>query len=397
MDTLSYGKSMKKVREWERWAPWVLVGVAVLYLFLRSVHDSGDFRVFWKSYQFWFGGQELYSVERDGIGAFKYPPWSSLFFVQWSFLSWEVARFLWAMINAFLLAFFLKSIRASLQFERKDWLIPLALLLSGGIWVRQFVDGQIQILVLASLWFFGLASRLSFGVSLGLLYFPSLKLVSAYPIVAKLFESERKKTWLYLGLGMLGFALLGAVVLTGSYRIQDWIQIYQDWWGAATSTQAAFGPEYTYGRMNQGFPALLVRLVEVRTSFSNLDLAASGVLILFFGIWAFRTFKTPWSKEESWAAWIALVPIVHPLSWWHTFVLAFPLQVLALDRAFVTKNFRIIGVAMLALGMTGFFTENSLGPFGAWLDFISVKSWGVVLSILVLQKMILARAKAVVK
>jgi hypothetical protein len=84
---------------------------------------------------------------------------------------------------------------------------------------------------------------------------------------------------------------------------------------------------------------------------------------------------------EKWTGWLGVGLITHPLAWHHSYVLAFPLCALSLDRAIQNRNNRLIALSALGILCIGIFLPNVIGmTLATPLELVSVKSWGVVFS-----------------
>ncbi len=81
---------------------------------------------------------------------------------------------------------------------------------------------------------------------------------------------------------------------------------------------------------------------------------------------------------------MALMTTLQPLTGFHSFVMAFPMLVLALHAAGTQKHKTNARWAFAAMILTYAVSVKSLGVVGAWAEFFSVKSWGVYLGAFVL-------------
>jgi hypothetical protein len=108
--------------------------------------------------------------------------------------------------------------------------------------------------------------------------------------------------------------------------------------------------------------------------------SADWICALILGLMALPIYfglSRPLDRASRLALAIGFAPSLHPLAWFHLFVLAFPLAVLSLDRSWGHKGWftlSAVGFACLALA-----TRKTLGSFGEELELLSVKSWGVLL------------------
>ncbi|MCC7440117.1 MAG: hypothetical protein IT285_00700, partial [Bdellovibrionales bacterium] len=72
--------------------------------------------------------------------------------------------------------------------------------------------------------------------------------------------------------------------------------------------------------------------------------------------------------------------------WFHSFVMAFPLAALALDRAWARRERMAILLAGSGVVLIALLTSKVAGKFGLQLEHLSVKSWGIVLCLWALKR-----------
>ncbi|MGZ3709269.1 MAG: hypothetical protein ACXWPM_11065, partial [Bdellovibrionota bacterium] len=106
----------------------------------------------------------------------------------------------------------------------------------------------------------------------------------------------------------------------------------------------------------------------------------------FAALWIGLGVERRLSSQEALAAALGLAAALHPLAWFHLFVLAFPLAVLAVDRGWAERG-RRPGI-LIGSGLGFFFialaTRNVIGGAGEVLESLSVKSWGILICLGVL-------------
>ncbi len=155
--------------------------------------------------------------------------------------------------------------------------------------------------------------------------------------------------------------------------------VFSDWFASAANTGQALGESASRSWRNQSLSAAFLRLIQYTEKNVLLDLG----LFIFLGSiigYAWQRLSKNLNPMERWAGWIALGVVVHPLSWFHSFVLTFPLSALSLDRAITTKNRYSIGLSLLGIICICFVTYHSLGNIGNFAQIISIKSIGVLLT-----------------
>lgn len=347
----------------------ILFFLFLLILAIALIRDTRyqgqDFEVFWKTGGHLLRGEPLYLLERDGAMVFKYPPWIATLFLPFALLPLEFAKWTWGLVQVLSLGFLFRSFLSLGVSSAKPWITAL---LFWGIWAVHALDGQIMLPVLALLW---CGRNLKHPVLRGLLI--SLTAVKGVTSLAAIHEAQgdaKKVPQRFLKVALLGLfgvaLLLVPLFILSPTPLAEWIG---DWWRAANSGNAAFGWDKILGRENQSFTALVLRGVF----HAGLDpgpwvLPTTAGLSLVGAILWWRASRML-SNEIRLAGWLALVPLVHPLSWIHGFTWVFPLAVLVRPGTLTW-----IGVLMV-----GVLTEKTLGTAGLALELLSIKSWGVLL------------------
>ena len=343
---------------------YILISGLGIALIRDTAYQGQDFEVFWKAGLNLREGLPLYSLERDGAMVFKYPPWIATLFLPFSFVPLSFAKWIWGIIQVASLAYLIRSFFILGVPAVRLWVITLSF---WGVWAVHALDGQIMLPVLALLWWTGIGARKrmkdAFFLALSTVK-GTTALVWFHPLTEA--RSKREKI-LFL---MSGFGLL--VFLFLPFTFDD----LHSWWKAANSGDASFGLEKILGRENQSFTALIQRLIfSTGGNPSGWGLPIAGILGFVSGAawWKYsRTFKT----EEKLAGWLALVPLIHPLSWIHTFTWAYPLAMISFP---VGNKKRDQLIYILGIGFLCLFTEKTLEIYGLQLEMLSIKSWGVLL------------------
>jgi hypothetical protein len=157
------------------------------------------------------------------------------------------------------------------------------------------------------------------------------------------------------------------------------LTLYRQWVQAASSGGQELGSFVVRGQMNHGFTAGVLRLFQVDARDTKLDYAVALSLAAVFSLlWAWASKKL--SSLEAWVGWLGVGLIVHPLAWHHSFVMAYPLCAVSLDRAFRSQQRKWIVWAILGICCIGIFIPNIFGmTLITPLEHISIKSWGVCL------------------
>lgn len=359
----------------------LLLGITFVYLVWTAFRWSGDFMVYYRTAKFWWQGEPIYSVARDGIGAYKYPPWILPLFLPFAALPESLAKLAWALLSVGGVLWIFRSLKKRLWSRSSEILLIGCFLVTFNIWFRHFLDGQIPILVAALFlgFFEDRTLRRSSWKSTLLVWAGSTKIFTLLPLPLVM-DWRSPRAWRNGAIAAASCLALGAGM--GLRSGQSLLDLIQAWALALRQGNEVFGWDAVYGRVNQGLPGFLVRLLNVRSMNGQID-------ALFFMLTAVPLGSAWWAASrkrglhpfETGCGWLALVPVVLPLSWWHGFALAFPLAVLAVDRALASKQARLVGLAVLALLALGAASQSTLGStVGSTLEWISIKSWGVVLA-----------------
>jgi hypothetical protein len=354
-----------------------LLAAGAIALVRDTVSQGQDFEVFWRSARAVLAGQAAYDLARDGAMAFKYPPWILPFFFPLAFLKLETAKLVWGLIEVLSLG----AIVAWLRMGGNSWRVICACLLGfWGILVVHALDGQIALPMLAISLLLGLRRTAFSGAAVLLVL--STKIFSAISALGSRAVARNARSWALA-------ALLAAAFSLPALRSQapGWspLHLATAWGQAAESGTFYFGTGKTRGRDNQGLPAFILR----HTGSTDLGVGAEiGLTLLWMAILgvAWLRLSHPLSGEQKWAGWLALAPVVHPLSWFHQFVFALPAAVLCLSAALRSRDRQWAALAVTGIACSGWVTSKTLGETGYRLEMLSIKSWGVLICLGVLLK-----------
>ncbi len=166
------------------------------------------------------------------------------------------------------------------------------------------------------------------------------------------------------------------------------IALLYSWNEAASSAGKALNPIEVRGRRNPSLPGLILRLAHVPPERSKADvLTAFMICALVALIW--RKLSANFSARTSWLSWLAITPAIHPLPWWHLYILTFPLAMIVVNQSIKFKNRKALFLATLSIFLIGCSTETFLGQIGVFLEITLAKTWGTLLllhSLLLLNK-----------
>jgi len=339
-----------------------------------------DFHVYWKAAQAWVGqgvSPYLYDASDRGF-VFKYPPWILPFFLPFGFLSNEVSKLLWAAIELFCLFY---SVRRLVTFGVSPKAAILSAALFWWIWLGHIYSGQFTMILMASaLW--AMPGKSSSGklALLGVIF--TTKVFSLVTLLGRAREYFRWKP-IAAGIGLL--IGLHAIVYAVFALHGHWVapgELYHQWMQAASSGGQELGTYVVRGQMNHGFTAGILRAFHVDAKSTTVDYEVALALAAFFSLlWGWTSQRL--SSLETWVGWLGVGLITHPLAWHHSFVMAYPLCAVSLDRAIRSQDRRLVALSVLGICCIGIFIPNLLGmTLTTPLELVSIKSWGVCLSAL---------------
>ncbi len=369
---------------------WLLLILLAVALASNTAKNAPDFTVYWNTaHLFVTEGAPIYSVARDGMMTFKYPPWILPLFLPLGCLPLAAAKLIWGGVEAMSLVFVALWLKKRVSLG----LLSLSLVTWSGIWTVHAFDGQVSLpltaLALALLPVY--QHQLRNCATLLLSYALSIKLVTLFPLLG--FQWKR---------GDVRRVACLLVLLTG-LSIPAFLAHHQSFSDLMASYRAATGPGIdaagvvkisVKGSQAQGLVSMLFRLFELDEQQTGLMLALTLALSLVLAVfWRLRSQHL--SADQRWAGWLALSATVQPLAGFHSFVLAFPLATLTLhgcvnacqehdDPSHPTlhkaEKRTLIALSVLGILMIAAFTQKTLGSTtGALLQRLSVKSWGVLL------------------
>ena len=370
--------------------------VGSIALIRDTFYNGHDFEVFWRAGGDLLQGRDPYSLAHERGMVFKYPPWSLPFFLPWSFLPLAVAKALW---GVFQIGSLLAACLWLRKLGRSSWVSIFVVGVSfWGLWAVHALDGQIALLLLAlALWLWPREPELSPGWrSSALIWTLSMKVFTGLPLFG--FKLERR--WVFaLALAAPILALLSIPALVAGVAGGP-MQLLKHWAAAAGSSGASIFGDHLRGSFNPSFTGALLFALHVPAGQVTTELEAAAGLALVLGA-AWKRASRKRTPEEQWAGWLALVPAVHPLPWWHLFVFTFPLAVLAVDRAarsrkkgkrrakIVASVLACAGVFLLGAGTHRFLGVFGLEQLGVFLERVGGKAFGALfcgLSLLTLDK-----------
>lgn len=364
----TFGKTLQNDRFQRGVFFGLLIGISAL-LIRNTVGQGQDFSVFWRTgvlIDSFTGnpGERVYHPLRDGAHTYKYPPWTGILWMPFGLMSLALGKWVWGILQSLCLVFVASALR---QMGFGFSAINGALLAWLGIWIVHGLDGQIALPMLAvALWAYQRPGFVGFFVMAYALSMKGTTLVGALP---RLLEVRRRPGWIALG-------VLAVIALTGpvfwAEQTVSFFELLRRWADAARSGETWKYMLAVLGRPNQGLPMFFRRVwPELSNEWVSVALIAFGVPLWWHASRRLRA-------EERWFGYLAMSVVTHPLAWFHSFVLAFPLGVAALSR---WPSLDHVWRVVLVLGVVGVgsITEKTAGFFGRNIEWASGKSWAVVM------------------
>lgn len=348
---------------------YLILGLISLKFIRDGAAGGIDLEVFWQAARGTLHGVSPYHhfIERVGL-VFKYPPWVLPIFFPFSFLSLSAAKTAWAVGEA---VSFLAICHWLMKSKVSGVTTVVTALFFWSTLFSHFQMGQITLLVTAvSLW----AYRRWKGELTFIFLALSAKIFSTVAIGSDWNRLVRIRSVLSAVLFCLVLSL-PALWTTPSHF--DVIELLRNWAHAAGSGGTDLGSVRDWG--NQGFPAMFLRMFAIPAARSSADLVSFvACVVLFAPIWI--VFSRKLNSYEQWTNFLAFAVVVHPLAWFHTFVLAFPLCAISLDQGLKSKSKLGLFCSGLGLVFVGLISTSTLGNRlgGAVLN-LSIRSWGVFL------------------
>jgi hypothetical protein len=359
--------------------------IASLRLIYEAVTNSTDLHVYWRAAHLWFDGISPYLYDASDRGnVFKYPPWTLPLYFPLGWISWEVTRWVWVFAELFAIGYAIKWLDRAGVNRQINYLIAA---LYWWTWKGHIYSGQFTIFILlACLW--AVPPEEDRKLSSGKLAFLSIVITSKVYSVFTMFgvfkEMIRPRTIIYSVASVLLLEGLVLAVLRLHGNHTDIIELHRTWVIAARSGAAELGAHVVRGQGNHSLTAGFLRWFKV----DPLDSSKDGYVALLLGcifsaLWFH--FSKSLQRAEQWVGWIGVGMVIHPLLWHHSFVMAFPICALALDRAIKVRDRLSIVLASLSTFFIAILIPNIFGmtivtPF----ELISSKSWGVIIAGIVL-------------
>ncbi len=344
----------------------------------RTLSHGDDFLVFHRVAQRFWDGVRPYDQVTYGNMVFKYPPWILPFFLPFGVLDLFTAKLFWGIIEAASLAFIVYRLHRGYGSGKyplpgiRPWVQTLLLLIYFGLIGSHGLTGQITLSVIA-LAVAAHPRRDSLSRLFFLVTALSAKITSLFPLLYIIRRKRLARTFAVIG---SLFIVLSLPIYFRSYD-RHYGQMREEWGAAMFSgTQDIQSVRIGFTtREVQGLPSLLLRKGGLDEKNPREVLLAIIVSCLVIGgAWAWYSRRL--STSAQWIGWLALLPAVQPLAWFHVFLFTYPLVAWSAEIGLRLQKYRHVAGVFLCALLIGAVTVKTLGTFGGELEFWSVKLWG---------------------
>jgi hypothetical protein len=365
------------------WAALAILAIARVYW--EAYFHSTDLHVYWRTAHWWLKGISPYVYdETDRANVFKYPPWTVPLFLPLGFMSYNVTRMVWVTLEILTIGYSIRwLIRAGVDQNVTYFMTALY----WWTWFGHIYSGQFTLFILfAALW--AVPPEKNAEITSGKVTFLAIvlssKVYSIFTMLGVFRAAIRPRTILISLTSVVLLEALVIAVLRFHGNEISIIDLHRTWIQAAESGAAELGAHVVRGQGNHSFTAGVLRWFHVDPLDSSKDGYVALILGVFFSaIWFY--FSQHLARAEQWAGWIGVGMVVHPLLWHHSFVLAFPICALSLDRAIRDGSRALIALAGLGTFLIAIFIPNIFGmEIVTPLELYSSKSWGIVFAASVL-------------
>ena len=359
----------------------ILFGFVALIAAIALVRDTAaqgqDFVVFWRAARQVLHGQPAYDLVRDGAMIYKYPPWVLPVVFPFALLPLELAKVAWGFLQILSLA---AAIIWLVTNGVRSTVVFFVAIVYWGIWAVHALDGQIMLLFLALLLWFG--TKKTWLSALLTIWAATAKIFTAVALVGA--GSWRLKRGRFI-LVFSALLLLSAPVWFAESD-RNPASVVASWVKAAGSGGVLFAGQKVRGRDNQGFPALVLRTFDVPAENTRADFMAFFFIVATLGFFWWK-YSRSLREGERWAGWLALACVAHPLAWFHQFVLTFPLAALSVEKALNSRKRSLVLLSLFGVVFIGAVTRKTFGlKLGQPIELLSIKSIGTVICALALIK-----------
>ncbi|MCM0604589.1 MAG: DUF2029 domain-containing protein [Xanthomonadaceae bacterium] len=365
--------------------PWENPTVVFIFLFILGIWISFftpfapavDLEAYWMTGYNLAHGNPLYAVgDRPGISIQKYSPWMSILFLPIGFFKFETSKWIWTFVQ---IASYAVIFKWCFTQKYKPWVIALTFICFWGNFAIASVDGYVSPLFLALLLLCveRLKTKKDTIATVLITFLYSARIFQVISLIGLPKKSINKKNILVTA----GVFIALTLALTGYSKSGIPFMIIKEWIDNANTT-----PFFATEFRNYGFPAAELRILGITPNDFKLSLILSAVMTLP-ALALYPLYTKRFSDLERFMTALGLSLMVSPMTWKSTYVLSFPLALMAFDSAVRSKNRRIIILALASIVLTGFMTSTVFGSFGAFFEKISGKSIGVLGSIIAIYQL----------
>lgn len=350
---------------------FISFGFAIVFsvVMIRNTYYNGwDFTIYHAAAKAFWDGQSPYKLTESGVWPFKYPPWTLPFFLPFGLVPLSTAKIFWGLLQVASLASILYWLRQSGISRR---VLIFTSLCFWFLFAYHSLSGQLVLTITAICLLGGIfrerktEDRALIVTSIAL----SSKVFFLYALLYRVREVFVPKVLLKL------FLIILFLSLPALY--QDGNELFSLWLKSMSTTDQILNDTVSRGWRNQSLSAAILRGFGITREDIFLDLALFFALGAGLGlIWQKACTHLSLTEEQKWSGWLALSVVLHPLAWFHSFVLVFPLACFALESSLDSK--KTIPLVMSGVGIASicFFTIQSLGYLGHLLLKFSIKSIG---------------------
>lgn len=349
----------------------ILAFLLIYLLWVRE--DMSDFGVCYRGGERIRAGEALYRIA-DGHMQYKYSPGSAVFFAYLSLFPYEMAKFLWYVLELFLL-FFILALSYDLlpvKQKKKGLLIFLTFLVLIKFLAREIELGQANLLIAFLLLMMLLALLKNSDIGGGFFWGFSL-LFKPYALVLLPYFILKKKFKL-MASGLV-IAVLGLASPVIFYGFKGNIAVFTEWQQTLSKSTGSLLDSYD----NASLHAFFLKIIPV----GSRDLAWIFIAVTLFllgcsFLWMMVVGEKARLKKSEvleFAFLLILIPLLSPLGWYYNYLYSFLAVIFLLNslgrfppilRYVLIVNLVMIGASLkeiLGKEVFRFYTQYSLVVF----------------------------------
>jgi hypothetical protein len=343
-----------------RWILYAVAAAAMVAIYRDTYYNGWDFSVYYNSMVAAWSGVDPYTPGTDVGWNFKYPPWTIPFFLPLGLLPLQGAKALWGILQILCIIYSFRWLRRQGVSAAVCWVTSACFWF---LFAYHALAGQFSLMMLA-LALFGFSKK-GFWQTFAAVWGLSAKMFTAFSLLG---YSKLRPHLLKIA-GAFAVLSLPALWLTPGHSLP---RLLQSWLGSSNSSSAVMANDIVRGWRNQGLPAFFLKNGGVDRAHAWADLLAF-ILLAALAFYFWKPVSKKLSKPAAWAGWLALGAALHPLAWFHSFILAYPLAAFAVEEALPKK---VALKQKIAAGLGVLFITVVTFPIALQL---CVKAWGVVL------------------